>query len=62
MRDTILTINDVGTITHARSLKVGDTQSMTFLPTDLSPIFHPDVPQCDVIKEGEDMTRKLNKA
>ena len=52
----------MGTITHARSLKVGDTQLMIFLPTNLPPIFHPDVPQYDEIKEGEDVTRKLNKA
>ena len=62
MRDTILTINNIGTITHARSLDVGDTQSMILLPTYLPPIFHPDVPQYDEIKEGEDVTRKLNKA
>ena len=53
MRNKILTANDIGSITHTRSLKVGNTQSMVFLPTDLPPIFDPDVPQYDVVKEGE---------
>ena len=61
MRDTILTISNMGTITHIRSLNIGDTKSMIFLPTDLPPNFNPDVPQYDVMKEGEDVTRKLNK-
>ena len=62
MRNTILTASDIESITHARSLKVGDTQSMVFLPTDITPIFDPDVPKYDVAKEGESVTHKFNKA
>ena len=62
IRNTILTANDIGSITYTRSLKVGDTQSMVFLPTNLPPIFDPDVPQYDVAKEGESVTHKFNKA
>ena len=61
MRNTILTANDIGSITHTRSLKVGDTQSMVFLPTDLPPIFDPNVPQYDVSKD-DSVTHKFNKA
>ena len=52
MRNTILTANDIGSITHTRSLKVGDTQSMLFIPTDLPPIFDPGAPQYDVLKDA----------
>ena len=62
MRNIILTANNIESITQTRSLKFGNTKSMVFLPTDLPPIFDPDVPKYNVAKEGESVTHKYNKA
>ena len=61
MRDSILTEDDIGNISHARSLKVGATQIMSFQENDLPPIFHPDAPKYDQIVTTEDVTRKFTK-
>ena len=62
MKSTVLNENGIGTIMHARSIKVGDRQSIVFLPTDLPPIFHSDVPKYDIVKESENVIQNLTKA
>ena len=48
MRDSILTKEDIGPITHSRTIGVGNTQSMVFQDDDLPPIFDPTTPKYDV--------------
>ena len=62
MRSSLLTINDVGDIMHARRILPGMIQSMVFTPDDLPPILRPDAPKYDTIIEGVSTTRKLTKA
>ena len=61
IRDTVLTENNIGPITHTQSLIVVNIQSIVFLTTDLPPIFDPDIPKYDISKEGESVTHKYNK-
>ena len=61
MRNTTLSVNDIGTIMHEGVLKAGDTQEMIFSETSLPPIFAPGVPKHDIEREDENVTRRLTK-
>ena len=60
MRSTVLSKDDIGTLVHERTVKVGDRQSMVFDNTNLPPILSPGAPIYDVLKPGE-KTQKLTK-
>lgn len=57
MRDSVLTANDIDTLTHERMIGVGMKQAMIFLTNDLPPIFDPTAPQYDETVPGESKTR-----
>ena len=61
MRDSILTNEDIGPITHSRTIGVGNTQSMVFQDDDLPPIFDPTAPKHDVSLTNS-VTKTLNKS
>ena len=61
MRNSMLTINDVGTIVHDRTIAAGEEQSISFKDNDSPPIFDPGAPKYDVIIEGQSVTRNYNK-
>jgi len=62
MRSSILTADDVGTLTHTRTIKVGLLQLMVFSANDDPPIFDPTGLKYNQPVPGEDFTRTLNKA
>jgi len=62
MRSSVLSKNNIGTITHERSLKGDDLQNMVFSETDLPPMFDSEALKYDVIKSGNMLTHKLNKS
>ena len=62
MCSSTLTANDVGTLTHARTIKVGSLKPMVFSANDDPPIFDPAAPKYDQLIPGEDVMRTLNKA
>jgi len=62
MRNSVLTKDDIGTLKHNRTLKVGDIQSMVFDENDLPPILDPNAPKYDAVADGVIITRKLNKS
>ena len=50
----------LGPYPHDRSLKVGDIQSMVFLPEDAPPWYAPDAPQFDTVQSHPDGTPVRN--
>ena len=50
MRNSILTINDTGTIVQERIIAAGEEQSMVLIEENLPPIFGPGVLKYDVLK------------
>jgi len=57
IRSSTLTANDVGTLTHARTIKVESLQLMVFSANDDPPIFDPTAPKYDQPALGEDVMR-----
>lgn len=60
MSSTVLSKDDIGTLAHERTVKVGERQSMVFDNTNLPPILSPGAPIYDVLKPGE-KNKKLTK-
>ena len=56
-----MTNEDIGPITHSRTIGVGNTQSMVFQDDDLPPIFDPTAPKHDV-SLTDSVTKTLNKS
>ena len=53
MYNSVLTYDDIGTLTHVRTLTVGMTQSMLFLKINPPPIFDPTAPKYDQVVPGK---------